>query len=282
MENLFGNLYDSIISDQLLKEQFTEPIKVPYLTSFTAVKGKKYDKCAKKFMLVGRAVNGWGEKRFYGDYLSKEEFIKSSLDNFYSREGTVSSEENDRFEWIGDVKWQGVAPKNRYREGIDKSRVAIEEMPYSLSRAIWSYPKEIWCGLSEYDTNLAWKDRWYENIVWSNLYKIAPTFGGNPDFRLKKVQFESCYNLLLEEIKIFKPTHILFATGYDEWFDKFDEKLGRICKIDINYKDKNQIVEATGELLGAKFVVSKRTEMKDKNKYVQSVISAFNDKENKV
>ena len=201
--------------------------------------------------------------------------VKSSFDNFYSREASVSFVENDRFEWIGDVEVQGIAPKNRYREGIDKSRVEIEEMPYSLSRAIWSYPKEVWCNLTEHDTNLAWKCRWYENIVWSNLYKIAPTFGGNPDLRLKRAQFESCYNLLLEEIKIFKPTYILFATGYDEWFDEFDDRLGRICKININYKDKNQIVEATGELLGAKFVVSKRPEMKDKNRYVQDVTRAF-------
>ena len=275
MKELFGNLYDSITKDNLLKEQFTEPIRVPYLTSFTTVKGNKYDQNRIKFMLVGRAVNGWGEKRFYGELLSRDEFVSSSIDNLNTEEGTVSSQGNDRFEWIGEAEEYGAAPKNRYRKRIDQSETSIKETPYSLSRAIWSYPKEVWCELTGYNTNNAWKDRWYENIVWSNLYKVAPTFGGNPDARLKKAQFKACCDLLVEEIEKFKPTHILFATGYDEWFDEFDKELGNPCKLVENYKDKDQMVEATGEFFGAKFVVSKRPEMKGKDRYVQAVIAGF-------
>jgi hypothetical protein len=56
--------------------------------------------------------------------------------------------------------------------------------------------------------------------VWSNLYAIAPKDGGNPDDAMQKVQRNTCRELLVEQIREYAPTHILFITGQD-WFNTF-------------------------------------------------------------
>lgn len=283
MKEKFAALFNSVAeSSQLMREQLTKPMNIPYLSSFTAVEGKHYDKREReevRFMLVGRAVNGWTEKRNIGEELTLEEFVRSSLANIETKSSTVSCEGNDRFEWIGDTDEYGCAPHNKYREGIDVSELAIITEPYTLSRPIWNYPMHIWCGLTGNKIQDAWKKRWFENIVWSNLYKIAPSLQGNPSDALKKAQFDACADLLLAEINLFKPSHILLLTGYDGWFDVFDKKYGNVCKLVPNYGDKKSYVEAIGEIAGAKFVVTKRPEMKAKEEFVNAVLRAFNEQE---
>ena len=95
------------------------------------------------------------------------------------------------------------------REGIDKEPCAVGD--YCLSRPFWGYSKEIWDTL--YGAVTSWRERWYQKIVWTNLYKIAPRKGGNPSEAWRKMQREACAQLLRAEIVFFNPTHILFVTG---------------------------------------------------------------------
>ena len=56
------------------------------LSHFVGMKGKKYDEQDVRLLIVGRAVNGWGQ------------FNISSADSF--SEEAFKKFENDRFDWI--------------------------------------------------------------------------------------------------------------------------------------------------------------------------------------
>lgn len=157
-------------------------------------------------MLVGRAVNGRDEYRGTGTN-AKERFITSSIQNLLNDPAALTHGK-DRFEWIAVDAEHNIA-RNCVRGGIDKEPSEVGD--YRLSRPFWGYSKEIWDTL--YGAATSWQERWYQKIVWTNLYKIAPRKGGNPSEAWRKMQREACAQLLRAEIVFFNPTHILFVTG---------------------------------------------------------------------
>lgn len=156
----------------------------------------------------------------------------------------------------------------------------IQKHPYRLAWPLWSYTKEIWCSLAAQTGDAAWAldaygprawaDRWYEHIAWTNLYKVAPYAGGNPDDRLKAAQQEACEALLTEEIRHFQPTHILFATGRAGWYDPFSHALGHELR-----DTGNRHAQAAGRDGDCRIVVACRPEMRNKRDYVCDVVQAF-------
>lgn len=148
--------------------------------------GKKYiddgNKC--RFMLVGRATNGWDVKV---SLESASEFA-DDMERKIDRLG---------FDWV--------------RECENGLCTGSEEVPYLLSRsAFWRTAKRVWSKLSGVD-----ELRWVEHIVWSNLYKVAPKVSGNPTTGMCNIQQVICKELLKEEIELYKPTHILLVTGWN-------------------------------------------------------------------
>jgi len=281
-EDIYFKLYDTLTESDANRIRFTVPLNRPMWTSFTAVKGCKFDEQTKyRFMLVGRAINGWDEARFYDEGLSKEEFVSSSLKNLFNDVSTHLPEREDRFDWISEISEEGIAPTNQYRKGIDFSEELILAEPYYLSMPLWNYTMEVWCRLTGNAEKTAWTQKWYEKIVWSNLYKVAPTMGGNPDEKLKALQLGVCKELLKTEIEEFKPTHILFVTGYSGWFENFNNLMGEEILFDRK-AEYNNYVEASGTWYlsdgkCASIVVAVRPERRNKDGYVEAVVSAFTD-----
>ena len=64
---------------------------------------------------------------------------------------------------------------------------------------------------------------WASHLVWSNLYKVCPQKGGNPDAALMRLQFEDCKELLKWELDHYRPTRVLFMTG--GWAERFLQDL---------------------------------------------------------
>ncbi|MDR2006423.1 MAG: hypothetical protein LBP78_04185 [Acidaminococcales bacterium] len=61
------------------------------------------------------------------------------------------------------------------------------------------------------------QDDWYEYVAWSNLYKLSLYDGYNPPKWLQDWQRPVCIKILQEEIKILRPTHVIFFTsGWEE------------------------------------------------------------------
>lgn len=281
LKEAFGELYQSIPVEMDECGTFKPVAEQKYVT-FTAMHGYRYFDAKDsggnpfRFMLVGRAVNGWDEYRVPGAF-TKEEFIETSMKNFQNAPETVvrGVDYKDRFEWIDT---DGDSAKNALRVGIDSNPDAIKDKPYLLTRSpLWSYSKGIWTNL--YGENQPWEKRWFENIVWSNLYKIAPHDGGNPTEKLMKAQKSACAKLLSAEIEYFNPTHILFITGKD-WFMPFADLFSNLKLREASRpigENKNHIyVEGTADYLLAggnvcKSIIACRPELRPKEEYVSQV-----------
>ena len=138
-------------------------------------------------------------------------------------------------------------------------------------------------GISEnFDFEDSEQNRWVDYVAWTNLYKIAPLDTGNPTTTMMKKQLTACKNILKAEIELFSPTHILFITGYEWWFenfkDIFDINFGNIKKNEYRGNNKNLFFAETNALTsdGIKIVVACRPEFRDENLYVKDVINSFN------
>lgn len=266
LRNIYAELFAIIQRAAVLEKE--------ECASFTAMQGFRYatakDITGKAFrmMLVGRAVNGW--KEYTGKDGSKEEFVNAYLANL-TNQPQVLKYGKDRFEWIATDE-RGVT-----NLGVEDDKTVIDN-PYNLLRSrFWCDTKEIWENL--YGRRTDWNERWFENICWSNLYKISPRLGGNPSAKLQNLQENICIKLLQEEIEYFQPTHILFLTGSD-WFMPFGKIFNNVIFIGCNKvsgKNKNDIfVEATAEYITrtgsvCKIVVACRPEMRAKDGYVEQV-----------
>lgn len=278
LRTAYEKLYNSIAGSQW-EEGFCKEGLLAEYTTFTAMQGHRYSDSTNnkgedlRFMLVGRAINGWDEFRVDSSkYMTKEAFVNSSIANIVNSRETVIFGK-DRFEWIDT---SGATPCNTARVGIDREEVHGR---YSLKRAqIWSYTKAIWDTL--FGEVTLWSDRWFENIVWSNLYKVSPHNEGNPSGDLQSQERKACIDLLKAEIEYFRPTHIFFATQRDHWFSYFTEIFAHVQSFDTNVfsgdRKNEEYVEAIGTYLypdgeSAKVVVACRPEGRTKDKYVKQV-----------
>lgn len=77
-------------------------------------------------------------------------------------------------------------------------------------------------------------EEWASRVAWSNLYKIAPKDGGNPNQDEMAEQLEVCKELLIKELTLWRPKAAVFLTETkrrsanfvfkdidDEWFGKY-------------------------------------------------------------
>ena len=211
--------------------------------------GEKYFDDVKecKLMLVGRATNGWDVKV---SLESASEFAED-MERKINRQG---------FDWV--------------RECEGGLCAGSEEDPYLLSRsAFWRTAKSVWSRLSRLE-----EVRWVENIVWSNLYKVAPKDFGNPTTGMCRTQQVICKNLLREEIELYKPTHILLVTGWD-WIEWGKENSFISIFEETKQTDEKYVVGTAYYKLRdcsrIPIVITNRPECLKNDKYVDEVLRWF-------
>ena len=90
----------------------------------------------------------------------------------------------------------------------------VETERYDKKSAFWRVVKSV----SQQITND--KEGWYKHIVWSNLYKLSPTGGGNPGNPLREAQYKTCLDILKVELEVFKPKFVVFLNGL-VWYASF-------------------------------------------------------------
>lgn len=219
---------------------------------FVAIRGEKYNLDSKiRFMLIGRAPNGWMQ-------------INTKTKEIFGIEANLQYQDVKRWNWIKEIngKLYSVNDENGKK--------------YSLNRsAFWSYSREVFKCLS----NQVEGDKvWQKNIVWSNLYKVAPLDGGNPCSKSQKVQLNASKEILKKELNEFNPTHILIMSGF-EFFKPFSELFDEVKDNGKrNKSSKKDFVEGTAKYKKAKVVIACRPEgrIRDgENGYVAEVLKAF-------
>jgi len=216
------------------------------LSQFFPACGCLYRNADPKIMIVGRCVNGWGELTQDGS----DCFVRSAAEAVTSAEG---------FAWINkDNHISTYTDENNNLKEYNINKSAF----WRLNRKIFNKFKP-WvaeylktCEISEEHRRLLENmdvERWFDYIVWTNLYPIAPKSSGNAYGELKDFQNEFASRLVVEQIKYYKPKYAIFVTDWDYWFSDFSKTF---C--DVNKIDNGKYVVGKGNYNGAKIVVTVR------------------------
>ena len=220
------------------------------IDGFLAMQGNCYNG---DLMVVGRAVNGW---RCHTSPLglATQAFRREYALNVLN---SVS----------GD---QGQCPMNW-----------VTQRNMTGSSAFWRVIRMVIGGLSSQTlTKNKWPPHlrkcWPSHIVWSNLYKLAPRGGGNPNGQLRAIQRVGCIDLLQLEIKTYRPRQLLFITG-GRW-GQINRFLDALSAVSLN--GSNQYVRRIGRLAlpetgQTNFVVACRPERRPERYWATEVINAF-------
>ncbi len=235
------------------------PRKPVEMTGFMAMKGRDYNR---ELMVVGRSVNGWTRKNWMPEELKSDDKTQEFTNHILK---SVSDDDACPMEWVS-MTW---GKNNTQRPAFWH---IIRRQDYSARNSqFWNVIK-----LLIDDLHLANVDKqsWPSCLVWSNLYKVSPFDGGNPDTKLCYSQIDGCISLLKAELEIYKPRRLLFLTG-QRMVAPFLEKLApRIIAVEgIN-------VQSIGTLeLGGNnnctFVVATHPQGQKYHAWEQEVFKAF-------
>jgi hypothetical protein len=191
--------------------------------------GKNYFDIDDKILFIGKSVNGWITNILDIDIL----FDDKNDERIINRD--------DQIIWVKDNKNKDYNSNNS---------------------AFWRLIKNI-------SKKYLKKDDWYNNIAWTNLYKISPWKGGNPSTGLKKLQSKICVEILTKEIDYFNPKYIIYLTsGWEDFYLRqieYDISKNVIVKWD-KYKTKYQKFD------NRYFVLSQHPQGKKENPHIKAII----------
>ena len=159
---------------QKLLEETTCRKKV--LCTFFPQAGKNYPQASCRILVVGKAVNGWCK-----------DSTDPHIETLFSPKGIVNRP--DEMVWI-TKPWD-----------------STQSDEYNTRKsAFWRVIKGV-------STRVCQKEDWWNWIAWNNLYKRAPSKGGNPSAKLRKKQLTLCKEILDKEIELLNPAIIIFFTS---------------------------------------------------------------------
>lgn len=191
MDAQLKGCYEKLLSSDYCGIPLWERITTGELTCAPHFVGTEYAQSDASLMIVGRAMNGW-EASFSG--CESAEAVTCA----------VLAQENP-FQDVGDGKNEHTGNYTYRKSGVWKLIKALLAAYGEADPAKW-----------EGDETL----RWYQRILWSNLYKVSPRTAGNPDWALIKPFMEDYIEIIKREIELYRPKRALFVTGlayFDPW-----------------------------------------------------------------
>lgn len=239
------NLYTEMIEKVKAKIISNELCVVPHTV------GKLYGQSKIRLMVVGRAVNGWNEED-YSNFIDSRDIAEHAFKIYDNADFSriVKMTDKDEYNYI---------------------RSKLHKLTY-----------RVLCAFGE-GTPGHWYDdpkQWQEKFVSSNLYHISPQAERNPSVRQQKATYKISAEILLKEIEIYNPTHIIFVVGKewmfdDKWEDHFQYKLG----VTFN-PTGSKFITSSGYIGNAKYIVTERPERRvsgwTEEFLVNEAINAFN------
>lgn len=239
----------TVFKDEILTQVGNDAILNPNhwlyeVSGFLAIKGKY--SASGGLMAIGRSVNGWGNCGKFPYDLQYQEV----RENF--------AEEVVRFIGV-DVKCPML---NHWGNNNNRS---------SFGRVLRRVIREL--EIPNFN-----EEEWPSYLVWSNLYKLSPHKGGNPNTELCDTQQTGCKNLLKVEFETYRPERVLFLTGYD-WACPFLEDFTK------NYSQMPEEINQTyvkqfGQLIlpnqpQCKVVIACHPQTRPEDAWVCAVMKAF-------
>ncbi len=189
------------------------------------------------FLFVGKAVNGW---------VTDETDVKKLFD--INNDKRIFARD-DQMEWVNNLSGN--------TSGYNTRKSAFWRLIEKV--AIIHYP-----------------EKWYSNIAWTNLYKIAPSESGNPNEELKEAQQKYCFELLEKEIEILSPKYVIMLTS--DWEKPFLEYLDDKEKPNIlSKKEWGECETSMREIKGIKFITSPHPQGKNEGEHKDAIIELINE-----
>jgi hypothetical protein len=113
-------------------------------------------------------------------------------------------------------------------------------------------------------------EEWYLKVAWSNLCKIAPFSGGNPNNGLYYQQLKTCQRILSTEIDILSPKVVIMLTS--NWESDF------LCFLNNNTQPQiEKVIEWNGYqtklyiIKGIMYVASQHPQGKSEVKHIAAI-----------
>jgi hypothetical protein len=217
-----------------------------------------------EFLIYGQAVNIWEPNFKPIECKDSSELIKHAYkfsNSFYE------NEKHNPLDWV-NVFWS----KNTYKNevGDSKSKEAFyEPMDYQVFRSFfWQVTYKTICEYLKLGYN---SNDWTKKMVWSNLYKIAPANGGNPNNNEIEWQKEKSFELVKKEIDELKPKFIIVLTN-DSWWEEFRKYLNS-----KSLPIKNEIITSVEKYNDfSKIIVTTRPFSGDSNNHVKAILEHLN------
>ncbi|MBE6030858.1 MAG: hypothetical protein E7225_04600 [Clostridiales bacterium] len=194
MENRLYDLYCDLMKRRDGGNEIWEEIRDKKLTAAPAFEGDLYEHSKSRLMVVGRAVNGW----------------EVDFPVFNNAEEATSAIIGQSFDFSDVVNPKGLPyPDEPSRKNYFYSKSKFWKLIKFILELYGDSDKN---GMSTwYTDNLHWNRR----IIWSNLYKIAPRKGGNPDWSFFIPDMQYYIDIIKTEIKQYRPDRILFVTDWN-------------------------------------------------------------------
>lgn len=200
--------------------------------------GKNYpfDKSS-GLLFVGKGVNGWVTDETDVTQL----FDITNPERIFARK--------DQMEWVNNLSGNTSGYNTR-------------------KSAFWRLIKKV--------SETYYPDKWYSNIAWTNLYKIAPWTGGNPNGKLQNAQRKYCFDLLTKEIELLTPKYVILLTSGWEW--AFIKHLNGNEKLDVVAEKKwGKYKTVMIEISGIKFIMSHHPQGKNEWKHRSAIVELINE-----
>ena len=245
------SLYETLVepftngnSDFSIRKEFNNT-DYNAMTCVPSFVGEKYGSENIKLMIVGRAVNGWSTN--WGT--SAKEIAKQALAINFSMDS------------IDKCPLQNEHSMDEY----NFNRCSFLNLGKKVAQTL---------GLKSQDISA--------NLIWSNLYKVAPAISGNPNGKVQKLQRQSAIKILKKEIELFSPTHILFVTDIDwleaTWRNNASEQsFAKAFDIRKDFRiNEGKYVKAFGMYEKIPYVVCVRPETRPIEEMLKDVMHAFN------
>jgi hypothetical protein len=172
------------------------------------------------FIIYGQAVNGWDKKtRFTLKNAITAEQLAKIIDFAEEYGNTCDKGDQNPIDWV-NTKWS----------------------KYGMYRSFfWNVCYKL---ISDYHGFDREASTWSEKMIWSNLMKIAPLNGGNPNELEFEMQLETSIRLFEQEIRELKPKYAIILTNLS-WFEPFIEKLSLQ---EMAYQSNSEIIEWVGKI----------------------------------
>ncbi len=225
--------------------------------------GVFYPLIAKKdadFLVYGQAVNGWNMITNKNTSIGYD-FVLNAI--IFSNKCFIDKKvKHSPLDWV-NVYWS----KSTYEAFVitKKRRDFYNPVNYECNRSFfWNVVYKLINKYYGFDEN-SWD--WSKKLVWSNLYKIAPAEGLNPNADEIAIQQPLSIELVKRELEEIKPKYCIVLTNYSGW-----EPFAAALKTKKIEAPKDGIIESVEQYKNTKIIITTRPFAGSSNMHVEKLI----------